>query len=265
MSDWSVRNALVLVSTLFFVLALATLCTVAYVLHEALDQVRQHARLKVAAAALAAVAFLVIFHFNDTGASPTMNWLYQNSEANHPTLYTVMYATGNAVVVLVACAMCALLLPDLRAKTVRIVTNHDIVFLARRMRWTRAILYVLAPLLVISVITSYVATSSIAVYIIDAEDQKLMQLMANRSTLIFGAFHTMVLFCVYAPTEAILRIRAMGLASDAKVDPTERTRWLETRSLKLSAVDQLKTSLALLSPILASLANHVAHGRLHPW
>jgi hypothetical protein len=164
-----------------------------------------------------------------------------------------MYATGNTVVALVAFAMCALLLPDLRAPAVRITNDHDVMFLARRMRWTRAVLYTLAPFLALSALESYVVTSSIAVYVMGAENQKLMQLMANRSTLMFGAFYSLILACAYAPSEAILRIRAMKLASDAGVLPTDRARWLQERSLKLSAVDQLKTSLALLSPILMSV------------
>jgi hypothetical protein len=258
-SDWSARNVVVLVSTVFFVLALATVCTVSYVIHEALEQVTERALLKRSVAALATVTFVTICLFRNTGASRTMERLLQFSDVSPHALYVAMYASGTMIIVLVACAMCTLLVPDLRATAVRIVNNQDIVFLARRMRWTRAIIYTLAPFLVVSTVESYAVTSSIAVYIVGAENQRLMWIMATRSTLMFGVFYSVLLFCVYAPTEGILRIRAMKLASDANIRPTDRAHWLEERSLKLSAFDQIKTSLALLSPIFASLAGLAHH------
>jgi hypothetical protein len=261
-SDWSARSVSALVSLAFFVLALATLCTVGYVIHEALEQVRKRYALGGAIAVLTVAAFWRLCKLG-TGASAMMGALMSaHASPGQQQLYTAIYATGNAIVVLVACGMCTLLVPDFRANAGRVVSDHDILFLARRMRWTRAILYTLAPLLVFSALENYVATSSIAVYLVGVENQKLMLLMANRSTLMFGGLYSILLVCTYAPTEAILRVRAMGLASDAHVKPTERAKWLEERGLKLSAVDQLKTVLALLSPVLASLVGQIGQGAL---
>jgi hypothetical protein len=58
---------------------------------------------------------------------------------------------------------------------------------------------------------------------------------------------------MYAPTEAILRIRAVKVASDAHVKGGERAAWLKDRGLQLSAVDQFKAVLAVLLPILVEL------------
>ena len=264
LSDWSARSAMVLVSLAFFVLAVATLCTVWYVIHEALEQVRERALLEGALGVLAVSAFVALCGWRTAGASGMMDGLHgqvgTHATFYHPKLYSALYASGNTLVLLVAFAMCALLVPDLRATAVRISSDHDVLFLARRMRWTRAVLYTLAPFLVLSALESYVATSSIAVYVKTKESQDMILRMANRSTLMFGAFYSLILACAYAPSETILRIRAMKLASDAGVLPTDRARWLQERSLKLSAIDQLKTSLALLSPILMSVAKQWLDG-----
>ena len=268
LSDWSARSVMALTSVGFFVLALATLCTVWYVTHEALEQVRERALLKAASGALAVAAFGALSTSQATGASSLMAKLHdavrEHSAFCHPKLYSAMYASGNTVVLLVAFAMCALLVPDLRARAAQVPSNRDVLFLARRMRWGRAVLYTLAPFLALSALESYVVTSSIAVYVVGEDNQKLMRLMANRSTLMFGAFYSLILACAYAPSETILRIRAMKLASDSGVVPTDRARWLQERSLKLSALDQLKTSLALLSPILTSVARQCIEGLIKP-
>ena len=268
LGDWSARNVMALVSVAFFVFALATLCTVWYVIHEALEQVRERALLKGAAGALAVAAFAALSITRATGASSMMERLHDaigdHSTFCHPKLYAAMYASGNTVVLLVAFAMCALLVPDLRATAARVTSDRDVRFLARRMRWMRAVIYTLAPFLALGALESYVVTSSIAVYVMGQDNQKLMQLMANRSTLMFGAFYSLILACAYAPTEAILRIRAMKLASDAGVIAADRARWLQERSLKLSAADQLKTSLALLAPILMSVARQCVESLFKP-
>ena len=267
-SDWSARNTMALVTVAFFVSALAALCTVWYVLHEALEQVRERALLKGASGALAVAAFAALWISRATGAGSMLEELHgaivEHSTFCHPKLYALMYASGNTVVLLVAFAMCALLVPDLRATSAPVTSERDVLFLARRMRWMRAVIYTLAPFLAVSALESYVVTSSIAVYVIGQDNQKLMQLMANRSTLMFGAFYSLLLACAYAPSEAILRIRAMKLASDAGVIQADRARWLQDRSLKLSAADQLKTSLALLAPILMSVARQCVEGLFKP-
>jgi hypothetical protein len=258
-ANWSAHSLNSFVVLSFWVLGLATLGTLGYVIHEALGQVRRRALLELGSLGLAATLFGVAFHARATGASALIERLVaDHSTAEQLTLYRAMYASGNAIVLLVACAMCAVLIPDLQAKAVRIVSNHDILFLARRMRWMRALLYSVAPFLVISAAAAYVAVDAVVSVPPGDESAMLAQKLTGRSTLHFGALYSLLLACIYAPVEAILRIRAMKLASDANVNPTERIRWLEERNLKLNAINQLKTFGALLSPALAPIAAGIA-------
>jgi hypothetical protein len=126
-------------------------------------------------------------------------------------------------------------------------------FLARRMRWIRATLYVLAPFFAVCTVVTYTSAAMIVVYISGSDEQAAMLHMASRSTLIFATLYSIVLVCMYAPTEAILRVRAAKLASDAHVKADERAAWLKERGLQLSALDQFKAVVAVLSPILVGL------------
>ncbi len=267
LGDWSVRNALVLAAVAFFVVAFGAMSTAWYVIFEALEHTKWRRRAMMGVAAVALGVFFIIWGRHDNGASATMgalqDWVQSTTHiAKLRTLYLVMYASGKTVLACAACAMCAILFPHLGDEDLKPSSQRDIAFLGRRMRWTRAMLYVLAPLFAVCTVVNYTATSMIAVYLPGPDDQAAMLHMASRSTLLFATLYSIVLACMYAPTEAILRIRATKVASDAHVTVGERAAWLKDKGLRLNVVDQFKAVVALLSPILVGLFGRSVSGLL---
>ena len=266
LGDWSARNVVVLSSLAFFVVAFGTFSTAWYVIFEALEHAGRRRRTMIGIAAVGLGVFLFMRRFEwDGDASITIARLQQQvgtlAGIGICPLYRFLYATGQTVLFCAACAMCGVLLPNLDDDS-KPGSQKDIAFLGRRMRWARAMVYVIGLFLAVSTLVSYAATSTISVYLLDADDQAAMLHMSSRSTLMFATLYSIVLFCMYAPTEAILRVRAMKVASDAHVKVGERAAWLTDKGLRLSAVDQLKAVLAVLSPILVDLLRQSVSGLL---
>ncbi len=263
-AEWSVRNVIVLASVAFFVIAFGALSTAWYAIFESLASRRAQWPVMVGIAVMGLAIFLEMFLTRQTGASAEM--LDLQAIASHQLtadlqpLYALMYASGTTVLLWAACASCAVLLPDFCPDAV-VTDEADIAFLRRRMRSMRAMLYMVGAFLAMSTVVNYTVTSTIAVSLA-GEDQAAMQLMAGRSTLMFATLYSMILICMYAPTEAILRVRAMKVASNARVKLPERAAWLRERGLQLSAVGQFRPVLAVLSPILVGLFGQSVHALL---
>jgi hypothetical protein len=256
--DSSLRNALVLWSIAFFVLAVGAASTAWYVIFESLRQTKWRRLAMAGIAAFGGLVFFAMWHARAPGVNRLVVALQERvAAAMHvdrlQTLYAVMVASGNTVVGFASCAMCAALLPALLDAQSKPSDQADITFLGRRMRWMRALLYTVGAFFAVSTVVDYTAMDVVVVYLKDAGDQAAMQLMATRATRTFATLYSIILVCMYAPTEAILRIRASKIARDAHVRAAERASWLKERGLRLNALEQFKAVLAVLSPILVDL------------
>jgi hypothetical protein len=256
--DSSIRNALVLWSIAFFVLAVGAVSTAWYVIFESLAHTKWRRLTMTGILAFGGYVFFSMWHARAPGVNRLVVALQERvADAMHidrlQTLYAVMVASGNTVVGFASCAMGAALLPALLEQGGKPSDQADIAFLGRRMRWMRALLYTVGAFFAVSTVVDYTAMNVVVVYLKDAGDQVAMGLMASRATLTFATLYSIILVCMYAPTEAILRIRASRIARDARVKAAERGGWLKERGLQLSAVEQFKAVLAVLSPILVDL------------
>jgi hypothetical protein len=132
---------------------------------------------------------------------------------------------------------------------------RDEEFLSRRMRWTRLVLYAAALFLGTAIAISYVRTQSIAACLDSPLDRRIIGRMGERSTVMFSVYYSLLLAAMYAPTEAILRVRAALLARARGIAVQERRAWLKERHLELDFLQASRPLFAILSPTLIGLVS----------
>jgi hypothetical protein len=262
--DWAIRQASRLVLLSYGLWSLALCGVVWYVIVQGLERVARRQRVLRVVAAVGAILFVCVWRFGDTGASATMRQISdlvgERTRIHYHAIYAVVDAWGLALSFWVAAAMAVVLVPE--KPEAADAGERDEEYLSRRMKWTRMILYTAAGFLATGIAVSYLRAMSLAAYV-DPSVAGEMALMAERSTIMFGASYSLILACVYGPVEIILRIRANALARAEGVKLDGRRAWLSDRHLQLDAIQAARPLIAMATPVavalLTRILNRIAH------
>jgi hypothetical protein len=257
--DWAIRQSSRLVLMSFCLWSLALCGVVWYVLVMGLERIAQRRQVLRLVAGAGIIVFICVWRFGDTGASATLlqisDLVTARTRIDYHGIYSLIYAWGMALTFWVAAAMAVVLIPDEHPGGAA-AGPRDEEYLSRRMKWIRMILYTAAGFLATAIAVSYVRAMSLSAYV-DKSATGVMQLMAQRSTLMFGAYYSLLLACMYAPVEAIVRIRATTLARAEGVKLDERAAWLKERHLQLNAVQAARPLLAMAAPVAVALFTRI--------